>query len=178
MTNRLRGLPDVVLLPAALVVVVFEDVVWAGAKRVLRRLSALPPVRELDAWMGTLPGWAALPLFLIPELVGRVGEIWALVLLADTHFVAAAAVYILVRLFATLIAVFVYRACEAALMRFAWFAWCVRVVLRIRDWALALVAPWRAAIRAWKQRAPVAVASRFAAMRWAIAARLYPSWRR
>ncbi len=170
MAHRLRRFLDLVLLPAAIVVVVFEDVVWAGAKAVLRRLSALPPIRRLDAWMRTLPGWAALPLFLIPELLGRAGEIWALVLLADGHFVAAAMVYLWVRLLATLVAVFVYRACEAALMRFAWFAWSVRLVLRIRDWAMALIAPWRIKIRDWKQRAPVLLVRRFAAMRRAVAA--------
>ena len=178
MTHRFRRLLDVALLPAALVVVVFEDVVWAGAKAVLRGLSAFPPIRRLDAWLRMLPGWAALPLFLIPELLGRVGEIWALVLLADGHVVAAAAVYLWVRLLATLIAVFVYHACEAALMRFAWFAWIVRLVLGIRDWALALIAPWRITLRAWKQRAPILLARRFAAMRRMIAARLQPSRRR
>ena len=176
--RRFRGLLDIVLLPAALVVVVFEDVVWAGAKVVLRTLAALAPIRRLHAWMRGLPAWAALPLFLVPELVGRVGEVWALVLLAQGHTLAAAMVYLWVRLVATLIAVFVYHACEPALLGLAWFAWTVAVVLRIRDWSLALIAPWRARIRAWKQRAPAIIARRFAAWRRQLAARIQPNRRR
>jgi len=56
-----RLLLDALLLPAALVVVVFEDVVWAGARAVLRALLRLPPFRKLQQQMGRLPGWRRCP---------------------------------------------------------------------------------------------------------------------
>jgi hypothetical protein len=61
-----RHLLDALLLPAALVVVVVEDVIWAGAKAVLRWVARLRVVQRLQTEMGRLPGWAALPLFAIP----------------------------------------------------------------------------------------------------------------
>ena len=49
---RRRDWLDAILLPPALVVVVLEDVVWAGLRAVLRRVSDLPPLRRLEARLG------------------------------------------------------------------------------------------------------------------------------
>ena len=164
-----KRLRDLVLLPAAIVVVVLEDVIWAGLWALIRLLAALPPIRRLETWLGTLPGWAALPLFLIPEILGRVGELWAIALLVNGHLPAAAIVYLGVRLAATLIAVFVYHACEAALMRYRWFAAMVAWVKRVRDWAVQLIAPWRRNIRAALRSTRSRLTIRFIAMRRALA---------
>jgi len=147
------------------VVVVLEDVVWAGSRAVLRALVRLPPVRQLHHRMGRVPGWAALPLFLVPEAVGRAGEVWAVALLARGHTVSFLLVYTLVRLLATLLAVFVYQACETALLRIAWFAVLVRWTLASRDWALAKLHPLRGRLHAAARLAPGLVARRFTSVR-------------
>ncbi|WP_264713855.1 hypothetical protein [Limobrevibacterium gyesilva] len=160
-----RRLLTALLLPVALVVVVLEDVVWAGALIVLRRLAELAAIRALATALRRLPGWAALPLFLVPEGVGRVGELWAVVLLVHGHTLSAALVYVLVRLLATLMAVFVYHACEPALLRIRWFAVLVGWARRVRDWAKARLQPLRARIRMAGRTAPGLVVRRFVATR-------------
>jgi hypothetical protein len=55
--------------------------------------------------------------------------------------VSGVAVYALVRLVATLVAVFIYQACERALMGIAWFARAVGWVRLARAWAVELIRP-------------------------------------
>jgi hypothetical protein len=139
-----RRLLDVLLLPLALLVIVAEDVLWRGAKLLLRRIAALAAVGWLRGWLGRLTGWAALPLFLVPELAARLGELWVAVLLIERRVAGAVLVYCLVRLVATLIAVFIWQACAPALLRLRWFARMVAWITFARDWALCRIAPWRA----------------------------------
>ena len=154
MTKRHRAhrLADIVLLPLAIFVLLLEDVVWAGAMAVLRAVNAWTPVRRLRAWLATLSGYAALPLFMVPEILGKVGEIWAVALLVRGHVVSSVAVYVLVRLVATLVAVFIYQACEPALLRIGWFARMVGWVHMARAWAVGLIRPALARIRLVRMR--------------------------
>ena len=160
-----RHLLNALLLPAALVVVVIEDVIWAGAKAVLRRVALLRVVQRLQTEMGRLPGWAALPLFAIPEGIAKVGEVWAVTLLVRGFAASFIVVYALLRLLSTLVAVFVYVACEVALLRIAWFAALVRWVLAVRSWALARLQPLRTRLRATVGHTRGAAARRFLALR-------------
>jgi hypothetical protein len=160
-----RHLLNTLLLPAALVVVVLEDVIWAGAKAVLRRVTRLSAVQRLQNEMGCLPGWVALPIFAIPEVIAKAGEVWAVTLLARGHAASFVLVYGLVRLLSTLVAVFVYIACEAALLRIAWFAALVRWVLAVRDWSLDRLLPLRAHLRAVVGRTPSTAVRRFLSLR-------------
>jgi hypothetical protein len=160
-----RHLFDALLLPAALVVVLVEDVIWAGAKAVLRRVALLRVVQRLQTEMGRLPGWAALPLFAIPEGIAKVGEVWAVTLLVRGFAASFIVVYALLRLLSTLVAVFVYVACEVALLRIAWFAALVRWVLAVRSWALARLQPLRTRLRAAVDHTRGAAVRRFLALR-------------
>lgn len=142
-----RRLRDAVLLPVALVVILVEDVVWQGSLALLSRVSRLPFMQATRRALSRLSGWAALPLFLIPEAAGKVGELWAALLLVHGHVVSAVMAYALVRLVATLIAVFIWQACSVALLRLAWFARIIGWIEMARDWALARIAPLRAVVR-------------------------------
>jgi hypothetical protein len=160
-----RHLLNALLLPAALVTVLLEDVVWAGARGVLRWLARLRPVRRLQVLMGRLPGSAALPLFAVAEVIAKAGELWAVAILVRGHAVSAILVYALVRLFATLLAVFVYMACEAALMRITWFAALARWILAVRNWSLAMLQPLRERLHSAAPYASGAVRRRFISLR-------------
>lgn len=160
-----RRLQDLLLLPLALLFIVFEDILWRGAKMLLAGISALPAVGSLRGWLGLLPGYAALPLFLVPELGGRVGELWVAVLLYHKRVVAAVLVYALVRLIATLVAVFIWQACAPALLKLRWFARMVGWVEAARDWALARTAYLRTMARLAGFRAEGQLAQRFRMLR-------------
>ncbi len=161
----MRRLRDIVLLPLALLVVVLEDVLWAGAALALRWLSALPPIRRLAAWLATVPAWAALALFLVPEVGGKLAELWALALMAQGYVTSGAIAYLVIRVVASLIVVFIYHACEATLLRVRWFAWMVGQVRRIRDWAMAKIRPWRSVVRSFLQRRRSRLTRRLLAIR-------------
>lgn len=165
MPRIIRHLLNLLLLPLALLMVVLEDVVWAGAVAVLRTLRHTTPVRAAGAWLGTLPGYAALPLFLVPEAVGLAGKLWAIALLAGGHRLEALQAYVLIRLVCTLISVFIYQSCEAALLRIAWFARAVGWVHAARDWAMSLLRPALAVLRALFQRGHGRLALRWLAIR-------------
>lgn len=161
--RRLRD--DLVLLPLALLLVVVEDVLWRGARAVLRTLNHQPAVQGLRGRIARLPAAAALPLFLVPEAAGRAGEVWAAWLLYRRHVTSAVLVYGLVRLLAALIAVFIWQACAPTLLRLAWFARLAAWVEAVRDWALARTAPLRARALRWLRRGGGGVLRRLAALR-------------
>jgi hypothetical protein len=156
---------NLLLVPLALLLLVAEDVVWAGIAALLRLLRRAPPVAALAGALGRLPGAVALPLFLIPEAVGKLGELWSLALLAQGRPVAAVEAYIGVRLVSLVVAVFIYRSCEPALMRIAWFARAVAWVHAARDWAVALVRPMLRPMRVMLRGAGGNLSRRLAALK-------------
>ncbi len=87
-TATSRGL-DLLLLPPALLLVLVEHVLWAGSRAILRGIAGLAPVRAAQRGLGLLPPYAAVPLFLVPELCSHGAGIWATVLLARGHVVTA-----------------------------------------------------------------------------------------
>jgi hypothetical protein len=134
---------DLLLLVPALVLVLSEHVVWQGARTVLRALAGLPLVKALHIWLGLLPPSLALPLFLVPELFSHASELATAVLLAKGHLAAATLLMVLGKGLATLILVWIYQACEPALLRVRWFAWLHHAILRARAALLARFAPVR-----------------------------------
>ena len=162
---------DAVLLPFALVVVLIEDVLWAGAKALLGELNRLRFVRDLRVAISRLPARYALPLFLVPEIVSHMGEIATAVLLAQGCFEAAVIVAVLGKGLATLIVVWIYQACAPTLLKVRWFARAHHAVLELRYWTLARVAPlfarvsWR--LHLGQRRGGALVQRRFRALcRW------------
>jgi len=133
---------DLLLWPLALGVVLAEIVVWRNAAWLGRALSHAAGLPRLQARLGRLPPVLALPMFLVPEAASRVGALWAAWLLVQGHYRAAAAVYAGSKIVASLVAAWIYRACEPALLTVPWFAQVRAGVLRVRDWALSRAARW------------------------------------
>ena len=146
-----QRLLDALLLPLALLAIVLEDVLWRGARAILLRIAALPATIALRQWLGRLPAWAALPLFLVPELAARVGDLWFAVLLYQERLAAAVLEYALVRVLATLVAVFIWQSCSQALLSLRWLAWCIDWIAFARDWTQVYVRRLRGQLR-WLER--------------------------
>ncbi len=171
-----RGLDLALFLPA-LVYVLSEHVLWAGARTLLHGLGRLAAVRAAQAWLGLLPPFAALPVFLVPELFSHASELWAAVLLARGHLLAASLAAILGKGVATVILVWIYQACEPALLRILWFARTHDAVLGWRARLLARTRPWREAVLARlhvTKVGPGAVARRF--RRWRVRLAPHLGW--
>ncbi len=186
MRERLRkrlwsALLDLLLLLPALLVVLVEHVLWAGSRRILRTVGALSLVRAAHLWLALLPPVVAVPLFLVPEVFSHASEVGTAVLLAKGHFWAATLLAILGKGLATLILVWIYQACEPALLRVRWFARMHDAVLGARRWLLRRVAPARQLLISRLMRnapATEALGSRFRAWRLRLASGIELAWPR
>ncbi len=170
-----RGL-DLLLFVPALLLVLSEHVLWAGSRALLRSLGGLAAVRAAELWLRLLPPYAALPMFLVPDVFSHASELWAGVLLARGHLLAATVLAVLGKGVATIILVWIYQACEPALLQVAWFARLHHAVLTLRERLLVPVRPLRAALRRVLRRAlgqePGWVARRFRRRRQRLAAQV------
>lgn len=142
LTNRCL---DLLLLLPALLLVVLEHVLWAGSRALLRRIADVGFVRAAQLRLAQLPAYVALPLFLVPDAFSHVAGIWAAVLLAQGHIVAATFIAVVFKGAATVVLVWIYQACEPTLLRVAWFAKLHHGVLAARHWILERTRPMREA---------------------------------
>jgi hypothetical protein len=115
-------LVNALLLVPALVVVLAEDFVLRPIRRGLSRVYRVGVLQRLHQRLARLPPGVALPLFLIPEAASRAGWVASAWLLLQGAAWEALMVYVLTKLLAGVTALWVYRACEPALLRVAWFA--------------------------------------------------------
>ncbi|HTI03084.1 MAG TPA: hypothetical protein VL752_19220 [Acidisoma sp.] len=134
---------DTLLLPLALLLVLFELILQTIA-RLLRHFG---PLRRLEALLATLPAWAIVPLFLIPEAMSHIGGFYAAYLLAHRKIVAATMVAVLVKGVGLVVALWIYQACRPALMTIGWFAWLHGKVGAARAWAMIRIGPPLARVR-------------------------------
>jgi len=132
---------DVLLLPPALLYVFIERVFWIGARRLLRQAARAPAVEAMQNALHTLPAWAVLPLFLVPEVFSHIGGFWATALLVHRKWVAATMVGVFVKGTATLMEVWIYQSCEDALLSVRWFSWVHGQAMRGRDWVYSRIRP-------------------------------------
>ena len=119
--RRDRVLDGLLVIPAILVVL-GEDYVVRPAAALLDRVHRVPVLQRLHRRLARLPPGAALPLFLIPEAASRAGWLTSAWLLLTGAAWQALIVYTLTKIIAGITALWVYQACEPALLRVAWFA--------------------------------------------------------
>jgi hypothetical protein len=119
--SRERLINSLLVVPAVLVVAV-EACIVRPAGAVLDALHRVPVMQRLHQRLTRLPPGAALPLFLVPEAASRAGWVASAWLLVSGAAWEALLVYVLSKLLAGLTALWVYRACEPALLRVRWFA--------------------------------------------------------
>ncbi len=115
-------LVNALLLVPAFTVVMAEDLVVRPIGNALNRIHRVGVLQRLHQRLGRLPPGVALPLFLVPEVASRAGWLASAWLLLNGAAWEALMVYVLTKLLAAVTALWVYRACEPALLRVAWFA--------------------------------------------------------
>jgi len=172
-----RWLRNTLLVPVAVLLILIEDVLWAGALAILRALRQWRAVQAVHTALGRLPVQVVLPLFLVPEAASYAAGFYATFLLAQGHLAAAIGM-IGVKCACKLVIVWIYTACEATLLRVAWFAWLHHQATRALAWAKQKIAPLRAYTRALLPRARLALrlgpgraATRLRALRLVLARR-------
>ncbi len=114
----------------------------AALRPVVQAVGRFPPLARLHAAIGRLPPGLALPLFLAPELCSRGGWAGSAWLLLSGYPWRAAALYVGTKLLAGGAALWIYAACEPALLRVAWFAALHNALGRMRRFVLTPVRAW------------------------------------
>jgi hypothetical protein len=113
---------DGLLTPIALVAALIVEFVWRPLRVLLDRVHRVERLQRLQRRLARLPPGTALPLFLVPEAASRAGWVASAWLLLNGAAWEALLVYVLTKLLATATALWVYKACEPALLRVRWFA--------------------------------------------------------
>ncbi len=122
--RRLPLAEGLTLLTAIVVVVLADSLrwLWLTSAAASVRLGRWRRLLRLRARVARLPPGVALPLFLVPELCSRCGWIVSAWLLLGGETLLALLVYAGSKLVAGVAAVWIYQACEPALMQIRWFA--------------------------------------------------------
>jgi hypothetical protein len=135
-------------------VILFEEWGWAPLQRALAYIGQLPGFRWIEGWVGRLPPYAALAVFLLPTLLLLPVKLLALALIGRGQVVAGTLVIVAAKLVGTAIVARLFTLTRPALMQLAWFAALYGRWTRWKDALLAQVRaswPWRYA-RVQKQR--------------------------
>ena len=139
------------LLVLVAIVFLIEAWLWNHLQPVVAWVVARVPFRAVKAWIaGTvrkLPPAATLIVFIVPLAMLFPFKLLGLWLLASQQWIAAAAVFLLAKLFGVAVTAFVFDLTKPKLLKMAWFRWLYQHVLAWLDWAHQLVAPIRRRIR-------------------------------
>jgi hypothetical protein len=149
MNRHLKYAIEVLLVPIAAAIVFIEQVLIKFLNRMMAALARLPIVAKFEAWLVTLPPWAAVFTFALPSILILPVKLSALWFVAHRHFALAFGAVALGKVLATAIVARLYRILRPTLMRLAWFAWADTRFFLWRDWAYGFVR----SLPAWRKTA-------------------------
>lgn len=134
--------------------ILFEEWGWEPLQRLLARIGRSPGLRWIEAWVRSLPPYAALALFALPALALLPIKILALWLIGLGRVVLGTTVILVTKLVGTAVLARLFALTRPALMQLGWFA---RGYARWDAWKDSLIAwvrasaVWRTA-RTWRLR--------------------------
>jgi hypothetical protein len=139
MNSRLKRALEIAVVPFAAAVVFVEQVLIRYLNMMMVAVARWPPVARMEAWLVTLPPWAAVLTFAMPSLIILPVKISALWFAAHHRFALATAAVVLGKIMATAILARLYRILRPTMMTLRWFAWADTKFFAWRDWAYAFV---------------------------------------
>jgi hypothetical protein len=150
---------------SATLVFVVEEWLWETLVAAMRSLGRLPGIRQLEAWIASLPPAGAAFFFVLPTSLALPVKIIALHEIASGRIVRGTLVIVAAKVLATALFARIYVLTQPALMRVNWFVTVRAAILRWRDWSYAQIeahpawrairariAYWRALAAAWRRR--------------------------
>jgi hypothetical protein len=150
--KQLKLVLEIVLVPIAAAIVFVEQVLIRYLNRMMAAFARLTWVAKLEAWLVTLPPWAAVLTFVTPSILILPVKLSTLWFVAHHRFVLAFLALALGKILATAIVARLYRILRPTLRQLGWFAWADTKFFLWRDWAYAYVR----SLPAW-QKAKVAI---------------------
>jgi len=147
-SSQPRSFSSLLTVPLGVAVMLVEEYVWKGLKRLMARLARFAPIARVEAVIAGLPPKGAALVFFAPALLilpVKLAAVWAV---ASGHFLAGLLVLIGAKLFATALFARIYILCRPALMSFSWFVRLHDALARAKAWAHAKLDAWPAWRRA------------------------------
>jgi hypothetical protein len=157
--------PPLVVLAAT--VMFLEEVLWEILKRLTARLGKLPLLRQLEAWIVTLPPYPMILVFLLPSLFLFPIKLTALWLMANGHVVLGVLAIIAAKVVGTAFVARFFVLCKPKMLTIGWFRAIHDWLVRTRDRLYAKVKSYplyhrvRARLHVWRVWAKRAVADLF-----------------
>ncbi len=137
-----------------MVLVLFEEVLWALTGGIMRFFARFAPIAWLEDHIRRLPPILALPLFVLPWLIMLPVKLGALWLIAMGKVIHGMVLFIGGEAFGVAFLARLYELCRPSLHRWSWFVAIERVLLRWTQWAHDILyrLPFMRAGRAWGDR--------------------------
>jgi hypothetical protein len=139
MNPRLKRALEIAVVPFAAAVVFVEQVLIRYLNMMMAAVSRWPPVAHLEAWLMSLPPWAAVLAFGMPSIIILPVKVSALWFAAHHRFALATGAVVLGKILATAILARLYRILRPTMMTLPWFAWADTKFFHWRDWAYGFV---------------------------------------
>jgi len=156
--------PWMIFRPAvalAALLLILEEWLWARLSVMVAQLADLLKLRRLEAWISSLPPYAALVIFVLPSIVVLPAKLASLTLLAHGNVLASVSVFSGAKLLGTALVARAFKLTKPQLMTLPWFA-------RL----YALFTGWLVRAHAWFDANPTVIRTRAAVRRakeWMVA---------
>lgn len=102
--------------------VIVDSIIGPIFQPFMRWLSSLHIIQSVEAWIGSLPAYVVLVLFLVPLAIEEITKFYGLVLMGGGHFVTGLTLYIGAHVFAILVCERIFSAGKDKLLTIGWFA--------------------------------------------------------
>jgi len=137
-----------------MVLVLFEEVLWALTGGMMRFFARFGPIAWLEDHVRRLPPILALPLFVLPWMIMLPVKLGALWLIAMGNVIKGTLLFIGGEAFGVAFLARLYELCRPALHRWRWFVIVERILLRWTQWAHDILyrLPFVRAARHWADR--------------------------
>jgi hypothetical protein len=147
--HHLKRALDLLLVPIAAAIVFVEDVLLHYLGLAMAALAKWPPIARIEAWLRSLPPWAAVLAFAAPStlvLPVKLAAVW----FAFQHQYALAGVSVVAgKMLATALVARLYRVLHPTLATMPWFVRAEAWLFAWRDRLYAFVRalpPWQKAV--------------------------------
>lgn len=151
-TRRARdAILTVPLFAVAVLWVVLDDLFRSFVTPVVAWLAGLRLFKRIEGWIGRLPPYPTMALFIIPLAVIEPFKIWGLYLIGTGHLILGILAFVAAKVVGLGIAERLFAVSRDKLLSIRWFAWAHARVVAIKDAVHAYLAGtrlWPALMRA------------------------------
>ncbi len=162
MKQHLKRALELALVPLAAAIIFFEQTLIRYLNVAMAAFARLKWIARLEAWLVTLPPWAAFVAFAAPSLLILPIKLAAVVFVAHRKFGLAFGSILLGKVLATAILARLYRILRPNLMTLPWFARADGAFFYWRDQAYAFVK----SLPAWQKVAALVARVRASIASW------------